>query len=422
MSDSNKENKSEQGDKRSVWEKIKCCSEKSIPWLTILLAVVIPISTTAMSVVGTLILVLALFAGNYRQRLQMMVINPVSLALLLYMALFFIGLLWTENIGEGLDMIRRQWRLLLLPVLLPFITEKLRTQVVYGFIIGVSAAMLVTWLAFFDVIDWWGLGPENLTLGNYHVIYNPLLAFGFYLVCHELFWRSRTLWVRAGWLILAVAMALNMFVTKGRAGQLAFFVIMAVLMVQLCRKKLLRACLIFVVLFPLVFIAAYKVSPVFKERIDQVKLEIEMFHENPATSIGQRLLFWQNSWDIIKDNLLFGVGTGDFPDAYAEINKMNSPMVVATDNPHSQYVFSLCEFGLLGLLSLLFLFATQIREAFRNKDEWWRIKVVLPLFFLVIMLVESYLLVYETGFLFSLFAAVLFVYHTNGNRVKSDQQ
>ena len=57
---------------------------------------------------------------------------------------------------------------------------------------------------------------------------------------------------------------------------------------------------------------------------------------------------------------------------------------------------------------LLGLFVTQFYLALKSGDEWGKLHLAFPLFFLVIMLTESYLLIHETGILFSLFAAVLY--------------
>ncbi|MDO9067571.1 MAG: O-antigen ligase family protein, partial [Deltaproteobacteria bacterium] len=137
-------------------------------------------------------------------------------------------------------------------------------------------------------------------------------------------------------------------------------------------------------------------------------------------------LFWQNSWEIIKESPWLGVGTGDFQSVYAEVNKRKSPRREATDNPHNQYIFVLCQLGLLGLAGLLGIFGIQIRQAFVLADAgqgrpsvagakdgkrvtgWERLRLAFPLFFLTIMCTESYLIIAQTGFLFTLFSAVLY--------------
>jgi O-antigen ligase len=209
-------------------------------------------------------------------------------------------------------------------------------------------------------------------------------------------------------LALAAAMAFDMFITEGRAGQLAFFVLLALLVVQYFRKDIRKGLLVAAIAVPLLFAGGYGLSPTFRQRVDSARHEIAVFDSNPNTSIGLRLLFWQYSWRIIKAKPLIGVGTGDFQPAYARVNKQFSPTMVATDNPHNQYILVLCQFGLVGLAVLLAIFFLQIRAALRGRDDLRRLRMALPVFFLTIMLTESYLIVYETGFFFSLFSAVLF--------------
>ena len=79
-----------------------------------------------------------------------------------------------------------------------------------------------------------------------------------------------------------------------------------------------------------------------------------------------------------------------------------------TDNPHNQYLLTLSQFGIIGFISLAAIFLSQLVLAFRKKDHLTPLRQAFPIFFLVIMLGESYLQVYGTGFLFSLFSAFLY--------------
>ena len=80
----------------------------------------------------------------------------------------------------------------------------------------------------------------------------------------------------------------------------------------------------------------------------------------------------------------------------------------ATDNPHNQYILSSVQLGLVGLASLLALFVTQLWLAWKSKDDWGKVRLAFPVFFMVVNLTESYLLIHETGILFSLLCAVLY--------------
>lgn len=393
---------------KSLLQQIQYTATSSIDWFAVLLAFSIPLSTSAVSVLAVLILAAWVIGGDYSRKWTVITGNPVSLALLCYLGLFFLGLLWSEHIGAGLEMIEKQWKLLLFPVLLSSLSYSHRRRYVVSFVAGLTVAMLMTYLAWFDILHYGGVTPEHLTRRLFHVVYNPLLAFGFYLVCHEMLWGKRSGGCRLVLVLLAGSMAVDMFITEGRTGQVVFFVLLGLLFFQFFNKEKLKGILLILLILPLTFAAGYQLSPTFKNRVDAVGHEIGEFQNNPNTSTGLRLLFWKNSWQIISAHPLFGVGTGDFKSSYAKVNAKLSPDMVATDNPHNQYVFILCQFGILGLGSLLSIFIAQFYLAVTIKDEWKRIRFAFPVFFLTIMLAESYLVVYETGFFFALFSAVLF--------------
>ena len=169
----------------------------------------------------------------------------------------------------------------------------------------------------------------------------------------------------------------------------------------------MKAGVLSILCLPLLFVAGYKGSPVFRDRIDQARLEIVNFKSNPKTSVGLRLHYWRNSWWIIKRHPWFGVGTGDFYANYAQINLFVSPMMPYTVNPHNQYLLTTVQLGFFGLVSMLALFVVQMYLAWRLDDGWGRIRIAFPLFFLVIMITESYLVIVETCFLYALVGAVL---------------
>ena len=377
-------------------------------WMMVLLAFVLPLSTSALTCLALLVLLLWLFEGNFSDKLASVCSNPVAVSVLVFLAVLVLGLLWSSDLATGLDVLKDRWKIALLPVFLTVITSERRSLYINAFLAGLCVAMLVTYLAWFDLIHYADVTPTHLTRKTFHVIYNPLLAFGIYLVVHQAIWGQGKALLRAALFMLAGVMLLNMFITEGRTGQLVFFVLMALLLLQVFRKNRLQAVLAISILLPACFAAGYYSSPVFKERVDIARQEIGQFRENPDTSVGMRLLFWQNSWEIIRQHPWLGVGTGDFKQAYARVNQQNSPDSVVTGNPHNQYVLVAAMVGVPGILALLLVFGMMFREAALRDDGWQRIRFAFPLFFLVIMLTESYLRVYETGFFFALFAALLY--------------
>ena len=166
------------------------------------------------------------------------------------------------------------------------------------------------------------------------------------------------------------------------------------------------------------FITAYQISPNFEHRanlaIDEIvnyDVKTVAVHQQSSSSAGIRILFAINSWEIIKENALLGVGTGDFPNEYKKISVRNSPNAPYADNPHNMYVLVLVQLGIVGLLSMLSIMYYQIKLSFKGSNRFFRdVGFALPFLFLVIMLSDSYLLGHFTGLLFVFFSSFLYKY------------
>jgi O-antigen ligase len=80
--------------------------------------------------------------------------------------------------------------------------------------------------------------------------------------------------------------------------------------------------------------------------------------KNPTdfhSSFGARVGMWYYGFDVIKENPIFGVGTGDHVDAIDAVEKHNPTFHLIT-HPHNQFVSVFIQFGLIGFLIFLNLF------------------------------------------------------------------
>jgi O-antigen ligase len=97
--------------------------------------------------------------------------------------------------------------------------------------------------------------------------------------------------------------------------------------------------------------------------VDQTANEATQWRPGVATdtSVGIRLEFYRNTFEIVKRHPLLGVGTGGFFKAYEA--QVQGTQMLATRNPHNMYLLVLVQFGLLGLAALACLFVAQWRYA-----------------------------------------------------------
>jgi len=159
--------------------------------------------------------------------------------------------------------------------------------------------------------------------------------------------------------------------TTGRSGYIAMLVVlifMAIKYVKLQHHSFgIRAWVILSVVISL-SVALLMNSKTSSDRIEQALVELQQteknLNENISTSIGQRVIFWNNTLQMVPQYYLFGAGTGAFQAAYTQqvANKTGLDGAV-TQDPHNQYLKILIEQGILGLaLFMTILFRALIQK------------------------------------------------------------
>ena len=202
--------------------------------------------------------------------------------------------------------------------------------------------------------------------------------------------------------------ATALFVNIGVAGYAAFFMLFGLLILQ-WRKNILWPTLAGLLLVG----SVYFLSPTVHRRVNQNIHELTEYRErgstseNKSTSIGPRLVFWENTWQIIKSHPVLGAGTGDFPAEYEKVRLERTPdHWENVDNPHNMYLMIWAQSGLVGLAVVLALFVLLLRRAAWMPGQAGKETVGLVCFFLLIMVSDAYLTLSYTGLLFVLFAAM----------------
>jgi len=375
--------------------------------LLVLFAFALPLSTSVTSILAILLILVWIAGDNLGEKLTDIFHNPLAIAVLVYLSLHAIGLLWSENLDWGTDLLLKQWKLLLFPVFLTLVKKDQIKYYLAAFVTAISIQAAKAYLVWLGII---ALAPGSAftTEGTSHVVYNPMLALAIYIILQNLlFGKNRSL-SKTLKTLLFLFLFCNMFITAGRTGHVVFFVLLLITLFQYFQTRSKKMLVVALLLLPLLITAIYQISPTFRSRITTAISEVQNFRSGEITSMGCRLWFCTNTWQLLKENWLTGIGTGDFPLEYAKINQVRSPAMPATDNPHNQYLLVTALFGLSGLVSLLSIFICQLVLAMKLKGSLAHLRLAFPIFFLVIMLSESYLQVYETGFLFSLFSSFLY--------------
>ena len=393
--------------------------DKSYQYLLIALAFLMPLSVIGANLIIVIIVLLWLCSGNYKSKYNDIIGSKLMIASIVFYILHIIGMFWTENLEWGFHVLHKMWYfLLLLPVLYTIVNKEYTKYYIYAFLVAMALTVILSYLVWFEVIgEFRKASIHNPVPFMSHISHNPFMAFTIYLVAHEIFINKELsksmLWVYS---FFSAIMVINMFITQGRAGQVAFFAMVVILILQYFERQRIKALIAILIFIPGIFIAAYQTSALFKERANlaihqtvNYDRESVAVNQGGSSSVGVRILFALNSWEIIKENALLGAGTGDFPDEYKKISVISSPGGPYSDNPHNMYILVLAQLGIVGLLSMLSIMYYQIKLSFTGSNRFFRdVGFALPLLFLLIMLSDSYLLGHFTGLLFVFFSSFLY--------------
>ncbi|MBL7004652.1 MAG: O-antigen ligase family protein [Gammaproteobacteria bacterium] len=386
--------------------------DKIYQYLLIFLAFLLPLTVVGGNILMGLIVILWLLSGNYNKKFNQIKGNKLAVASLIFFAVHMLGLLWTNNIAWGLHIIRKmQDFVIFLPILLTITKKENIRYYISAFLLAITMTEVLSYLVWFEVIPAFKNATiENPTPFMSHISYNPILAFAIYLVSHEVLFNKTLDRVKIYvYSFFIITMTFNMFITGGRAGQVMYFVMLIILIFQYFDEQKKKALIAVLILIPGIFFSAYQASSIFHERVDLAIKNTINFSDNKGSSVGLRITFALNSWEIIKENPIIGVGVGDFPDEYKNINMSRTPTLPNATNPHNMYTLILVQLGLLGLVSMFYLFYVQIKIALTSKSKFLRdVGLVLPTLFLVIMWSDSYLLGHYTAFLFVFFSSFLY--------------
>ena len=375
----------------------------------------LPLTVSGNNIAIWLIIILFFTSGDYKNKIKKILSNKLAIVSILFFTVHIIGLLWTEDILWGLEISRKMLPFFfVLPVFLTITRTDNIGLYIAAFLLAISISETISYLIWFGIIDAFKYATwDNPTALMSHISYNPLLAFAIYIVLNKLFSDEiSTQFERGLYTFFALTMSINMFITGGRAGQVMFFGAIAIVAFQYFRNSQIKAIFTSIFLIILISFVSFNSSTIFKKRIMSGVTDIVTFQENKNTSIGQRVTFVVNSFELFLENPFLGVGTGDFPKEYLKVNKKNSPNVQATVQPHNMYMLVLSQLGIMGLVSFFSIFYYQFSIALSSKSILVKnIGISMPLLFLLIMWSDSYLLGHYTSNLYILFSS--FIYSNN---------
>ena len=387
-------------------QKIRNSIDNINSYLLMLVAFFLPLTVFGGNLFAVLIFLLWIIKADFKSDFHRLKNNKLVIAVFLYLLVHVTALLWTADIVSGLWTLKKQLKLLFIPIFMLFVKREHVKYYILAFLASMSLSEIWSYGIFFELLPLYGgatlIDPIPLMS---HITYNPFLTIAIYFLSYYvLFDHSISKLKKFTYGFFIITMSINMFITGGRAGQVMYFAMLVVLIFQYFPKNAFKASSASLFVLVITSSTFYLNSKIFSDRVDSAVTELSDYKNHTYSSTGMRISSAINSWSIIKEHPVIGVGTGDYKNEFIKASiknnlKLEDKLVI--HNPHNMYVLILVQFGLLGLAAMLYLFYAQIKIAINSNEEFVKkIGIALPLLYLLIMLSDSYLMVHMTGLLF----------------------
>ena len=316
--------------------------------------------TAWISVISFLLLLMWVITGNFKLKFAIIKQNPAASISLLFLALYFLGALYSPAISsEKMIYLGKYSKLLLIPLIISILdTDKLRRYCIQAFLASVFL------LLFISYGKWLHLLPMSLGLHDFgidhgyvafknRIAHSVLVSFGMYIMLLKAFQKPKI--IHYGWLIASFLAFFNiLYLVNGRTGQ----VIALVLVIFFIARKFSRkVALCAVILLASIFYFKNEFNFLLPERMIATSQELKEHQPNKnLTSAGIRMEMYKNMSALIMESPWVGYGTGSIKETYKKYVATQNTLLTEVSNPHNQYLFTLFDLGLLGFFVLLYFF------------------------------------------------------------------
>ena len=408
-------------------------------YLLIVYAFFLPIYAKPVKTIFGIVLVLFLLSGNLKEKLLFVFKDKVVQAFMLFVLMHLVWMLGSENLEMAVFKLKELKYVLYMIVFVAVIRKDFIYKILTGFLLGIFFSEIVSYLMLFDIripyLEYTGYGVNVPFMATF-TQYSTVLSISLGILLYGIVTKKQKLWVKIIYVMFFISASSNIFIIQSKLGYglYAISILTVTTMIMLKYKKyfMLPVSLVLIIGG---YAIAYNTSSIFYERVNgffhQTEAAIEK--QNYHTSTGTRIGFYTYSKEIIKENLMFGVGSGDHIDEFMnyvnqhESNKQNlNSMYHCTRNGvygslHSEFLDNALQFGLIGLLVFLNIFYQLLKYPY---DDHY-MKVVQIIFIVILLSVSSVSLVFLYAKLKNIFiflsALTLMHYHNEKRLEKANK-
>jgi len=323
----------------------------------ILIALSLPWSTSLVAIFATAFLVTMTPFLDVKALLQSLK-RPICVLPIALFALAAIGTLWSDAPwGTRLYAVSPTAKLLVLPILFYHFERSARgAQVFIAFLVSCTLLMAMSWIVAFDP----GLSLKSaadaergIFVKNY-IDQSQEFALCAVALAYPVITLLRTGRIVPAVLLVAIALSfvVNMaFVIVSRTALVTIPIMLAVFALLHLKWRSIVVILCAAIAFAAI---AWLTSPHLRWTAETFLRDYQLYKErNIATSIGNRLEYWQKSLRFFAEAPLFGHGSGSTRGLFeqAAVGQVGAAAEIV-GNPHNQTFYVAIQWGLIGIVVL----------------------------------------------------------------------
>ncbi len=369
---------------------------KANNYLCILIAFFLPVYIFVVPALIIFLLLNWIAEGGFAEKFKLLTQSRIALLFILFYFLHLIGMLWTENKPSGYFDLEVKLSLLLFPIILSTGKSDIK-KILWSLVWGCLTASLICLIV---------ASAHYLKTGENHFEYTLLsiwlhpaylamyIVFSIAIILFSFNTQFSTL-KKTGFLFLILLLSGFTILLSSKIGTISLILLLLSFVIHhiIIHKAWVSGLLFFTGILVLIF-SIFHFLPYTKNRIINSVYWIQHINEidiEHTESDAARILVWQSDISLIKENYLYGVGTGDIKDELIKkyIASDYKEILERKLNAHNQFFQTTIGLGVVGGLVLVSLFISGIYNAIKGKKKiFLAFLIILLLNFLVESMLE----------------------------------
>lgn len=355
--------------------------------------------------------------------------------LLIFYLIHIIGVFYSSNKDSALFDLQIKLPMLILPIIFIFLPKSFLTKdKLWQYIFAIITGLFITIFYCFTfgiiraVSNSLPIMPEIIyrkLSANFHPSYLSLFAATGLVLTYKISLNNIFKHLKSSGLIktiIIVLISIFLIMLSSRTGFIAMIIAYLWILFDMFfvrKRKILAIITLLIVSLSLLLILNTDILSLrYNNAINNISQDNNIKPEQ--SSMSQRNFIYSNSINLISENIVFGVGTGDVKSKFEELYERENVHFHSYLNAHNQYLQTTIALGLVGLLILLSLFLFPMIKMIKEKEFF-----LLTLFLLIgfSFLFES-MLERNMGIYFFVLIYVLsnsYLYKENQSKLEKNQ-